>query len=182
MQNNADYNFKNLFVAGTVGVGKTTLIKETVLPYAEEVGGFYTEEIKKNGKRQGFLLKTFDGKEGTFAWKGRKNRTKFGKYGIDLEILESIGVHAMHEALHSKKIVIIDEIGSMEMLSSAFHDILMQCIFSQKYVLATIRFKSQPFSADLERLPSERTLHLSRENFHEVKLYIQNWIRQCLKK
>src|SRR5262245_30503392 len=41
----ADSVTKNLFISGTPGVGKTTLLREVTLGKRERIGGFYTEHI-----------------------------------------------------------------------------------------------------------------------------------------
>lgn len=173
---------KKVFITGSVGVGKTTLVKQLMLQHAFSIGGFYTEEVRQDGRRQGFKLITFDGKEGIFSLKGMKSQHKLGKYGVDVGVLETIGVSAMLDGLKNKKIVVIDEIGSMEILSKKFHETLMQCLLSDAYVLATMRYKSQPFSDDLNRLDNKKIFVLTRDNFTDVKSQIRDWIEQCLKK
>ena len=83
-------NFKNVFITGNPGCGKTTLIKEITLPYIEKVGGFYTEEIREGSSRLGFKLHTFIGESGIMALKGMKSQYKLNKYGIDIEIIDKI--------------------------------------------------------------------------------------------
>ena len=52
---------KTLFLTGWPGVGKTTVIKAVVQTLGEGADGFYTEEIRERGKRQGFRLVRFLG-------------------------------------------------------------------------------------------------------------------------
>ncbi|MFH1379570.1 MAG: nucleoside-triphosphatase [bacterium] len=172
---------KKVFIAGSVGVGKTTLIKELMLQHKDVVGGFYTDEIKDDGRRRGFKIVSLDGREGLFSSKGMKTAHKYGKYGVDLSVLEAIGVSAMLDALAHKKIVVVDEIGSMEILSKKFHETLMKCLLSDIYVLATMRVKSQPFSDDIKQLADKKIFVLNRENFADIKNQIRDWITQCLK-
>ena len=51
-----------LLLTGRPGIGKTTVIRKVAdgLP-REALGGFYTEEVRKRGKRQGFRAVTFAG-------------------------------------------------------------------------------------------------------------------------
>src|SRR3989344_3034030 len=75
---------KNLFIAGTQGVGKTMLLREVTLAKREHIGGFYTEHIMAGRIRKGFMIRTFDGQERMLASKNLKSSHKLGKYGVDV--------------------------------------------------------------------------------------------------
>ncbi|HRY29088.1 MAG TPA: nucleoside-triphosphatase [Elusimicrobiota bacterium] len=174
---------KNLFLTGTPGVGKTTLIKEVTLPYLDRVAGFYTEELKEGPERKGFWMKSFmplsSGLSGgLLAKKGMKSPTKLGKYGVDMKILEGVGAAALSEAMaRSGTVLVIDELGSMEVLSDLFRKKLLECLQSKGHpVLATIRFNAQPFTGHVKRLADSALLRLTRENFVETKTEVRRWL------
>ncbi|MBI3292765.1 MAG: AAA family ATPase [Elusimicrobia bacterium] len=167
---------KNLFIAGTPGVGKTTLIKEVTLPYRDRIGGFFTEEIREGRNRLGFVLKTFDGREGLLAEKGRKTPHKVGKYGVEVSTLDAVGTPALELAIQEKDLIVIDEIGVMEMFSERFHAVLMQCLTSPKRVLATIRAGAKPFTEEIQRLANTATWRLTRANYPEIKQNVRQWL------
>ena len=48
-------------LTGRPGTGKTSIIKQAVAGMKGEAGGFYTEEIRSRGVREGFRLVTLDG-------------------------------------------------------------------------------------------------------------------------
>ena len=50
-------------LTGRPGTGKTSLIKEAVAELKGQAGGFYTEEIRTGGIRQGFRIVTLGGQE-----------------------------------------------------------------------------------------------------------------------
>ena len=52
-----------LLLTGKPGTGKTALIKEALARTKVKGGGFYTEEIRTSGIRQGFKIVTLDGQE-----------------------------------------------------------------------------------------------------------------------
>lgn len=170
---------KNLFITGKPGCGKTSLLREICLPFMDSIGGFYTEELRENdGKsRSGFRLKTFDGREGLLAKKGMKSSHKLNKYGLDLDVLDKIGVDSVQKALQNKKVVVIDEIGTMEVFSELFRKTLMECLHSPVKVLATIRFNSQPFTDEVKKMPDTALVYLSRDNFIEVKKQSKEWLK-----
>lgn len=167
---------KNLIITGTPGVGKTTLIKECTLPFREAVGGFYTEEIREKDKRRGFLLKTFDGASSVLAQKGLKSSVKLDKYGINLGAFEEIGVGALRAAMEEKAIVVVDEIGSMEMKSPAFCEIIGRILSGSKPLLATIRSKAEPFTSQIKKMGNTKVIVLTRETFPQVKDEVRAWI------
>jgi nucleoside-triphosphatase len=51
----------------------------------------------------------------TLARVGRGGGPRVGKYRIDLEALDRVGVPAIVDATRSGRLVVIDEIGKMEM-------------------------------------------------------------------
>ena len=167
---------KNLFIAGTRGVGKTQLLREVTLSRRERIGGFYTEHILSGHIRKGFMIRTFDGQERMLAAKGLKSAHKLGKYGVDLNALENVGVPALKLALMSKDLIVIDEIGSMEMMSERFRMTLLECLVSAKPVLATIRAASQPFSDQAKALADTQTILLTKSNYAAVKQQVRKWI------
>jgi nucleoside-triphosphatase len=167
---------KNLFVAGSRGVGKTTLLKEVTASRKERIGGFYTEHMLTGRIQKGFKIHTFDGQERMLAAKGLKSPHQLGKYGVDLNALENVGVPALRLALMNKDVIVIDEIGSMEMMSERFRLTLLECLTSPTPVLATIRVASQPFSDSVKRLADTETILLTKSNYARVKQQVRKWI------
>lgn len=167
---------KNLFITGNPGCGKTTLIKEIYSLYPDKIGGFYTEEIRDESGRAGFMLKTFDGKSGIFAHKKMVFPHKFNKYGVDISCLENIGIPAIDPSSVSKEIIVIDEVGSMEVLSELFRRKLYECLTSPIRVIATIRLKAQPFTDEIKKLSNGEMLVLTRQNYREIKSKVIRWI------
>ena len=167
---------KNLFIAGTPGVGKTTLLREVTLPKRQRIGGFYTEHMLSGRQRKGFVMRTFDGQERVLAAKGMKSPHQLGKYGVDINALENVGIPALKLGLMTKDLVVIDEIGSMEMMSERFRQTLLECLTSTKPVLATIRAASQPFSDQVKKFSDTQTIVLTKANYNQVKLQVRKWL------
>jgi nucleoside-triphosphatase len=171
---------KNLFIAGTPGVGKTSLLREVTLSKLERIGGFYTDHMMTGRMRKGFVMRTFDGQERVLAAKGMKSSHQLGKYGVDINALENVGIPALKLALQAKDIIVIDEIGSMEMMSERFRQTLLECLTSTKPVLATIRAASQPFSDQVKKFSDTQTIVLTKANFNQVKLQVRKWLEAHL--
>ena len=167
---------KNLFIAGTPGVGKTSLLREVTMGKRERIGGFYTDHLMAGKIRRGFLMRTFDGQDRVLASKGMKSPHQLGKYGVDINALENVGIPALKLALMTKDLIVMDEIGSMEMMSERFRQTLLECLTSTKPVLATIRAASQPFSDQVKKFSDTQTITLNKSNYNQVKLQVRKWL------
>ena len=129
---------KNVFLTGKPGVGKTTLIEKFVQSLPLLAGGFVTREIREGGRRVGFEIQALSGEKGIMAHVGFPYSLRVGRYGVDISCLERIGVVALERAVHSSPLVVVDEIGKMELMSVEFRKMLLKVLDSPKMVLATI--------------------------------------------
>jgi nucleoside-triphosphatase len=133
-------------LTGKPGIGKTTTIKKVIDRISvERCGGFYTEEIRVRDTRIGFRLVTLDGRTGVFAHIKSESPLRIGRYGVNLDCLESLGIVAIQEAIETKKIIIIDEIGLMEGLSDRFKKTVLEVFKSSSSFLGTIALKPHPW-------------------------------------
>ena len=137
-----------VLLTGRPGCGKTTLVKRVVNELAVPAGGFYTEEIRERG---GFKLVTLDGKEAVLAHVDFKTPQRVGKYGLDLSALEIIGVEAVRAAVRARKLVVIDEIGPMEIRSASFRDVVHEALDSGAPILGTITARPFPFTDAIKK-------------------------------
>ena len=117
---------KKILLTGRPGCGKTTLIKRVVDELALPAGGFYTEEVRQRGERVGFKIITLSGEAAVFADVDFRTPQRLGKYGLDLAALETVGVKALRTAVRGRQLVVIDEIGPMEIRSTIFRDVVHQ--------------------------------------------------------
>ena len=137
---------QKILLSGRPGCGKTTLIKRLVNYLAQSAGGFYTEEIRDRGTRVGFKIATLDGDEVVFAHVEIESSARLGKYWLDLPALEAVGVRAVREAVQRGRLVVIDEIGPMEIRSPVFRETVKEALDSKAPLLATIFARSLPFT------------------------------------
>jgi len=165
-----------LLLTGKPGTGKTALIKEALARSKVKGRGFYTEEIRTGGIRQGFRIVTLDGQEAILAHVDISSPHQVGKYKVDTVALDRVGVSALYRALKESDLVIIDEIGKMELLSPQFKEAVTQALDSGNRVLGTIMLNPHPFADEIKRHPEVEVLLMTRDNRTEVMKKVLNWI------
>ncbi|MGA3060190.1 MAG: NTPase [Candidatus Bathyarchaeia archaeon] len=150
-----------LLLTGAPGVGKTTVLIKTVEALkADEikVGGMISREAREGNVRVGFrLIDLTNNNQGWLAHINQKEGPEVGKYHVNLEDLENIGVTAIADAEKKSEVVVIDEIGPMELFSQKFKQAVKQVLESGKLVLAVIHEKAndQLIKESIQREDSE---------------------------
>ncbi len=155
---------KNILICGPPGVGKTTLIQKILKNSNLRAGGFYTEEIKENKNRVGFKIISLDNQEGILAHITIKGIKRVGRYGLNIYDLENIGVKSLDRALQNNDLIIIDEIGKMEIFSDKFKEKVLDCLNSKKLVLATIGIGGDKFIFKIKERNDVIIFKMNREN------------------
>ncbi len=164
-------------LTGKPGTGKTSLIKQAVVELEGRAGGFYTEEIRSQGTRLGFKLVTLDGHETILAHTGFNKRFQVGKYGVDVESLDRVGVSALRKAAERCDLVVVDEIGKMELFSASFRDTVSAIIGGGKRVLGTIMLQANPWADALKRRPQVNLVTVTRAGYQQVLADLRHWLR-----
>ncbi len=128
----------HLLLTGSPRVGKTTIIEKAIkeLKNKYKLDGFITKEIRERGERKGFEIIKLDGERKLFSHKELKSAYRVGKYGVNLKSIEEI-----IEKINFKNsdILIIDEIGKMELLSKKFFIWIKEVLKNEKpRVLGTV--------------------------------------------
>lgn len=100
-----------------------------------------------------------------------------GKYGVDIESLERIGVVTLQHAVQRYDIVVVDEIGKMELLSANFKKIVSDMIGSKKRILGTIMLNSHPWADTIKRLPQIDLVPLTEANYHHIAAELRDWLK-----
>ncbi len=160
---------KNIFITGLPGTGKTTLIRKIVSALGQQnMTGFYTEEIREENSRLGFKVKTLLGNEGMMAHVGTKSRYRVGKYGVDIRGFEQVAIPSMDCYNEKVSIIVIDEIGKMECFSELFKQKVVECLDSEKRVLATAAFKGGAFIDSLKKRSDVSLIQLTEKNRKQV--------------
>ena len=107
-----------------------------------------------NSVRKEFEIATLDGRRDVLAHVDIKNSKRLGKYGVNLPALDDIAASSIEDAVAAREIVVIDEIGPMEISSKRFRDAVMHALQSESLVLATIVKRSTPFTEKTKQCPA----------------------------
>ena len=156
-------------LTGRPGCGKTTLIRRLVEGLGVSAGGFYTEEIRRGSRREGFALVTLDGRTATMASVHSPSRHRVSRYGVDLEAIDGVGVPAIERATAEAALVVIDEIGKMELFSNRFRQAVLSALESGKPILGSIMLTSHPWADAVKARPEVEIILLTESNRSQVQ-------------
>jgi nucleoside-triphosphatase len=170
----------NVFVTGRPGVGKTTLIRRVLSDIGADAGGFYTSEIRERGTRVGFSITSLDGESGTLARVDYGGPYRVGKYGVNREDLERVGVAALESATAAAELVIMDEIGRMELCSPAFQTAVMKALDGRTPVLGTIQDRSNRFLDAVRARKDVEVIEITEGNRDEMVAVVSDRVRELL--
>jgi nucleoside-triphosphatase len=169
-----------LLLTGRPGVGKTTVIRTVVERLQGCAGGFYTEEIRERNQRVGFRLVALDGPRGTLARVNGSSSFRVGKYRVNLKDLEQVGVAALQRAVVHPHVavVVVDEIGKMELFSPAFCEAVMAALESPKLVLATVMSRPHAWVDTVKARPDVATVEVTQANRQMLPEQVLRWLQK----
>jgi nucleoside-triphosphatase len=151
-------------LTGRPGVGKTTCLRRVLEQLRRPAGGFLTEEVRVGGARVGFALVTLDGGRVTLAHVERRGAPRVGKYGVDVEALDRVGVPAIRRAVEKGWLVVVDEIGKMELASAAFRAAVEDALAGPAPVLGTVMAASHPWADQAKAAPGVTLIEVTVAN------------------
>ncbi|MED7825776.1 nucleoside-triphosphatase [Streptomyces chiangmaiensis] len=140
-----------ILLEGRPSSGKTTVVRRlTALLRTRRAVGFTTEEIRHGGTRSGFALETLKGgQRAVLAHVDFPGPPRVGRYGVDLGVMERVALPPLRSALARAApgdVVLIDELGRMELACTAFQD-TVRCLFESDIdIVATVHAHSDPFT------------------------------------
>jgi len=153
-------------LTGPPGCGKTTTVEEVariLRGRGANVGGFVTREVRVSGRRIGFDLVDLGGSGSMpLARKESRPAPRVGGYRVYVENMERFAVPIICRALQLGSILIVDEVGPMELLSSGFRTCVRKALSEAKKAVFTIHYQSRDPLIETVRSSVDRLLILSR--------------------
>jgi nucleoside-triphosphatase len=138
---------KRIFLlTGIPGVGKTSVllrIVESLKTKGYNVGGMVSREARVGRDRIGFeILDVKSREKGWLAHVAQKEGPQVGRYRVNIKDLENIGAKAITSAANESNVIVIDEIGPMELHSRKFKEAVLKAVESQKLLIGVIHWKA----------------------------------------
>jgi len=171
----------NLLLTGPPRVGKTTLVVRVLdgLPPGTACG-FFTRELRRNGRRVGFSVETLAGQTAVLAHVDFCSPYRVGHYRVDLAAFEATALPAIDPECVSAPLIVIDEVGKMECFSDRFRDLVVAALSSERAVLATVAFHGDRFIESLKASPDVTLVEVNTQNRNQLVDHIVGWVQEVL--
>ncbi|WP_312443639.1 nucleoside-triphosphatase [Lacrimispora sp.] len=197
---------KFLFLKGDSGEGKTTLLFECLKPWHRMVGGFYSQRLlNEDGLTMGFRMvpaaeewiPAAAYKKGMTNVFIQRNENGFQK---NLQFFKTDGIEILRSSAHNK-LLLLDEIGGIELFVPDFMKEVLCCIDSQVPCIGVLKSQKN-LEAMRTRVPTEpdpdkllrdleeklvkrsdgRILTFDREKKEHIRAEIMEFLRECTEK
>ncbi len=156
-------------ITGLPGSGKTQTLLRIIQLLEKDgltVGGMITEPIVERHRPTGFQIVNWITKEkAVFAHEGMRTRVRSGRFGIDVHALEDLGTRALADARAEADVIVIDEVGKMDVESELFGQSVIDTLDTNKSIIMTLHKKSRnPLLQDIRRRDELRLLEVTPVN------------------
>ncbi|NLL21462.1 MAG: hypothetical protein GX263_06955 [Firmicutes bacterium] len=141
---------KNLFLEGNIRLGKSALIREILLPFLPKVGGIFVQRIFIGERYVAFKLhpikeaadyrlnkhvNSLSEVDNLFLYSDSQ-----GKWRPNKEVFENSGVAYLRESVEKNKhLILLDELGGVELDCPAFMEAVMTVLNSKIPVLGVLK-------------------------------------------
>lgn len=196
--------YKHLFLQGDIDIGKSTIIRDCVRPFLKDIGGYYTVKLFVDNKKSGFAIRPVKNDiyyqlrldvddickvPGLFMCKNK------GDFGFKTDIFVNKATNYLTNSF-DKKLIIIDEIGGLELKSSKFIKILSKILKGDIPILGVIKAKKNllrlsksakfnirfcmQFLNELYSCDHIKILNVEKHNRKKVKNIVFNFVNNAL--
>jgi nucleoside-triphosphatase len=162
-----------ILITGQPSIGKTTILFRTASALKSKgykIGGMVSCEVREGGARVGFEIVDLETvQKGWLAHVNQPTGPKLGKYRVNLSDLNAIGASSILHAVADANVVVVDEIGPMELFSPAFKEAVSIAIESEKPVIGTIHYRARdPLINAIKAREDAEILEVTRENREQL--------------
>jgi nucleoside-triphosphatase len=143
-----------LLLTGPPRVGKTSVVRRLIRELQSlglRAGGFVTDEVCEKGRRVGFRAREIDGPSAIMAHVDSVIGPRLGRYRVLVPSFEGIALPAIDHALSDADVMLLDELGRMELFSEAFVARLNEVFRSAVPLVATVQLAANPITDALKR-------------------------------
>jgi len=158
-----------VFLTGVPGVGKSTVVRkvaEMIQQSGVKVGGMTSGDLRSGAARVGFEIRDLlTGETGVLAHVNQPTGPGIGRYRVRSEDLDRIGAEAILSAIKDADLIVVDEVGPMELISRRFKDAVQAALTSGKPLLGTVHRNAQdPLVRVIKSSPSIEVVEVTLEN------------------
>lgn len=142
---------KHMFIQGDIGIGKSTIIKNAILDYIDEIGGFFTQRIFIGQRYVGFSLNNVTDKEKYTMNRYVKDLNevnnvflycdKDDKWNINEDVFQNYAINYLKEKASEKKLILFDELGGVELKCVPFMNEIMRVLDDTIPVIGVLKSK-----------------------------------------
>ncbi|MFO7796649.1 MAG: nucleoside-triphosphatase [Promethearchaeati archaeon] len=168
-----------ILISGPPRSGKSTLMKILIKKLKDEYNiiGFLTPEVKEGGNRIGFDLISIDSNNRIPLARKGNYASKFclGKYHVFIDMFNNFLEKEIESDIvkysnqHKKVVILIDEIGKMELFSNKFELFLRNLFNSEILIIATIgKTLKHPIKSYLMDKIESKYFELTRQNQTDI--------------
>jgi nucleoside-triphosphatase len=175
-----------IFVTGQPGIGKTSVLLKAANELRKKgykIGGMISSEARERGVRVGFeILDISTGRKGWLANVDQPTGRQVGKYRVNLNDLDTIGTNSILEAINDADVIVVDEIGPMELCSSAFREAIVNAMKKEKPLVGTIHQNAHdPLITAVKRNNNTEIIEVTHENRQQLHNIIIDRVLQNLR-
>lgn len=167
----------HLLLTGPPGCGKTTVIQNVLELLPElKVAGFYTQEIREQGRRTGFeMVGLSSGQRVTLASVHSTSELRLRRYGIELSGLDKVVEQELRRA--TPQLFVIDEIGKIELYSQMFIETTSKILDGDVTVLGTVAIRGEGLIQESKLRSDTEIIGVDNDNRDGLPTRIADQIR-----
>lgn len=156
-------------ITGPPGIGKSTIASRVIYLLRSKgrgVGGCLAKEKRKGRQRVGFTIHDLiSGREGELASAETSLGPRVGRYRVNIKSLTEIGARALLDAAAHAEVIVIDELGPMELTSQDFKKAAELCFKSGKPIFAIIHEQiKDPLIEMIRQMPDKTLTEVTLQN------------------
>jgi len=159
---------RKILLTGEVGVGKSTVVDRVLHLLDFPFGGFRTERLSAGGRLIGFRIVDI----GTYSAGPIAKIAGEGRLIPHPQAFEDIGVQAIDRALASKDLIVMDELGFLELEAPRFQEMVLAALKGPKPVLGVLKRGHNSFLDGIRALDDVEVIEVREDNRDRLPLEI----------
>ncbi|MEM0373780.1 MAG: NTPase [Sulfolobaceae archaeon] len=167
-----------IFITGPPRVGKTTIIVKLIEELKKnkrvKIGGFYCPEVRVGEKRIGFKIVDISSGKDVWLAKEEEGFPKVGKYHILIDEVKNI-IDEIFVSIQNSELIIIDEIGPMELKINELKNIIDFSINSSKPLIAVLH------RSLVEKFRKYKVIYVTYENRKNITSTLLHELENIIK-